>query len=92
MTKPGSLPDHHGLTSPNPNAHAGEIAAIGDFALDTLEHALELGHLTIPAGIAKDRIGLGDGKPALDIIEPPALDLTGVNAVSLQRIEQRFFL
>jgi len=49
-------------------------------------------HLAIPAAGIRNGIGLGNGKPALDIGDVPALDVAGVDMAAIQLSGQRAHL
>ncbi len=43
-----------------------------------------MGHLAVPAGKAENRVGLGDGKPPLDIVDRSPLDLARLNMAAVE--------
>src|SRR5437588_5543643 len=87
-----ALADHSPIASPHRNAHLGDINGMETAVVLPIQYALALDRLTIPAIEAKDTIGFGNGVPALDVGQRPALKLPGVDIGAIQLALERSHL
>src|SRR6476646_4026717 len=85
LAKARSLANNLDCPGAHPDRHARDIAANKAILRATLEAALKMDHLTVPAIKAKDPVGFLDDKPALDIGERLAVLLAVLHSVLIER-------
>src|SRR5437870_1893460 len=80
----GTLAQDYPIAGAHPDAHARHIGIARGIAPAAVIDAFEMDHFAIPAAKPENGIGLGDGKPALNIGYIPTLDVTGVDMAAVQ--------
>src|SRR5688500_6831674 len=78
------LPEDGRPSGPHTDPNPGDIGAARHIASAALVDPLEMGHLAVPAGKAEDRVGLGDGEPAFDVVDGAALDLARLHMPAVE--------